>query len=270
MDNPVSKTAWYCTGVRARDARSADPLVGDTWAERFLDDEGQAVSRGFESFTAANGANITRHYLIDQWLQARLQTQPDHRVLLLGAGFDSRAFRLPGGSWIEVDEPAVIARKEHVGPAGSALNPLIRVPVNFAQDSLADKLKPYATPESITVVMEGVMYYLEPAAVQATLAVLGTLFPRHELICDLQTDAFVRRWGKPIIEYIGRLGAHWRFHPADPERFITGLGYRSVERVSIILRAAELKRAAVPPFVVRWFLPALRKGYCLYRFERIA
>jgi methyltransferase (TIGR00027 family) len=268
MSNPVSKTAWYCTGVRMQDARSSNPLVGDTWAERFLDDEGRRVFERFTDLEDANGANIVRHWLIDQWLKARLAAQPDHRIILVGAGFDSRALRLKGGRWLEVDEPAVIERKEAVAPAGASPNPLTRIAIAFARESLADKLAPHATDGPVTVVMEGVTYYLDASAIALTAKTLGVLFPRHELICDLQTDVFVQRWGKRIIARIATLGARWRFHPSDPVAAIEALGYERRDCLSIALRAAELKRVRVPAFVIRYLLPSLRDGYRLCSFVR--
>lgn len=268
MSNPVSRTAWYCTGVRMQDARSSDPLVGDIWAERFLDDEGRRVFERFIDLADANGANIVRHWLIDRWLQARLAAQPDHRIILLGAGFDSRALRLEGGRWIEVDEPAMIERKEAVAPAGASSNPLVRIAIDFAEESLADKLAPHATDGPVTVVMEGVTYYLDASAIALTAKTLGVLFPRHELICDLQSDAFVQRWGKRIIARIAMLGARWRFHPDDPVAAIEALGYERRECLSIVLRAAELKRVRAPAFVIRYLLPSLRDGYRLCAFVR--
>jgi O-methyltransferase involved in polyketide biosynthesis len=260
MSNPVSRTAWYCTGVRMQDARSAHPLVGDTWAERFLDEEGRSVFARFADLAAPNGANIVRHWLIDQWLK--------DRIVLIGAGFDSRALRLPGGRWIEADEAPVIERKERIAPAQASPNHLVRVAIDFARESLAGKLAPHATAAPVTVVMEGVTYYLEASAIAANAKAFAGLFPRHELICDLQSNVFVERWGRRIIERIAALGAHWRFHPEDPVAAIEALGYRRRECLSIALRAAELQRIRVPAFVIRHLLPSLRDGYRLCAFER--
>lgn len=268
MANPVSKTAYYCTGVRMLDAESAHPLVGDTWAARFMDDEGRAFFDEFRGFTIPNASNVVRHHLIDELLRSRLADDPRRRIVLLGAGFDARAFRLNGGEWFEVDEAPIIERKNAVAPASQAANPLTRIAIDFAHESVADTLASVATDAPMTIVMEGVLYYLEPSAVDHTLGTLQQLFPRHELVCDLQSDTFVRRWGRPIISKIGEYGAQWRFHPADPAQHITGLGYRLESATSVALRAAELQRIAMPPFVIRSVLPSLRDGYQVCTFRR--
>jgi len=81
-----------------------------------------------------------------------LQKTPRLRVVLLGAGFDTHAFRLTCGRWIEIDEPAL---EESKLPASGAPNRLERIGVDFAQDSIADKLAPWAGESPVTVVMEG-------------------------------------------------------------------------------------------------------------------
>jgi O-methyltransferase involved in polyketide biosynthesis len=50
-----------------------------------------------------------RHRIIDEALRDRFRQRADQRVLLLGAGFDTRAFRLTGGRRLELDQPAVLA-----------------------------------------------------------------------------------------------------------------------------------------------------------------
>jgi methyltransferase (TIGR00027 family) len=267
--NPVSITAYYCTGVRAQDARSANPLVGDAWAERFMDAEGRAFFEQFTSFTIPNASNVVRHHVIDEILRTRLAADPRRRIVLIGAGFDARALRLDGGDWFEVDEAPIVERKDAVAPAAQAPNPLTRIAMDFARESIADRLAAVATDAPTTVVMEGVLYYLEPEAVIDTLRMLSRLFPRHELVCDLQSDAFVRRWGRPIINRIQTFGARWRFHPPDPAGYIEGRGYRLERTTSIPLEAARLGRIGMPAWVIRRLLPSLRDGFRVCVFSRL-
>lgn len=267
MPNPVSKTAYYCTGVRMLDAESPASLLHDTWAARFMGDEGLAVFDRFREFSIANASNVVRHHIIDEIVRARLSANPRQRVVLLGAGFDARAFRLTGGEWFEVDEAPIIERKNAIAAVAEAVNPLTRIAIDFASESVESKLAPLATEASTLVIMEGVLYYLEPDAVATTLGALHRLFPRHELICDLQSDAFVKRWGRPIIRRVGEFGARLRFHPADPIAYIERLGYRLTSATSIAQRSAEMDRIPLPAWVIRWVLPSLRDGFRACTFD---
>ena len=117
--NPVSKTAYYCCGLRAADAARENPICGDTFAHLFMNAEAESVFARFKRFEHANAENVARFRIIDDMLRERLRSRADLSIVLIGAGFDARAFRLAGGRWVEFDEPAVIAAKE-VGVAGLA------------------------------------------------------------------------------------------------------------------------------------------------------
>ena len=268
MSNPVSATAYYCAGVRMLDAQAPDSLLHDEWAERFMGDKGRAVFDQFREFVIPNRSNVVRHYLIDEVLRARLASNPQRGIMLLGAGFDARAFRLTGGQWLEIDEAPIVEHKEAVAPSASAPNPLTRIAIDFAHEKLADSLAGMGTDEPITIVMEGVLYYLDPAELQETLRTLQRLFPRHELVCDLQADKFVNGRGKPIISRIQQLGATYRFHPANPVAHIETLGYRLESATSVVLKAAEMKRINMPAWLIRWFMPSLRDGFRVCVFAR--
>ena len=109
---PVSKTAYYCCGVRTLDAAAERPLCGDRLAERFMTADAWETFDLFRDLPEPNVSNVVRHRMIDDLLTDALGQRADATIILIGAGFDSRAFRLPGGRWIELDEPALIALKE--------------------------------------------------------------------------------------------------------------------------------------------------------------
>jgi methyltransferase (TIGR00027 family) len=264
--DPIAKTAYYCCGVRAADAASPRPICGDQFAQRFMNDEARAVFAGFTTMTAPNASNATRARIIDDWLRQRLLATPGQRVIVLGAGFDTRAFRLAGGRWTEFDQPAIIQRKNEVLPAAEAPNPLERVAIDFARESLADRLAPLAG-EVPVVVLEGVSMYLAQPELRATLATLHRAFPRHTLICDLMTATFRRRWGKPIDQRIRALGGSFADLVDDPAATIASCGYREVERVSMVGRARELGALKIPGFVLATFLRSLRDGFTAHVFE---
>lgn len=265
---PISKTAFYCTGVRALDARQASPIVDDRFAERFLDDEGWRIFAPFRRFTAPNASNAIRHRILDELLRARLATDPSRRVLILGAGFDSRAFRLSGGRWIEVDEPQILAFKEPRLPAADCPNPLRRVAVDFESESLADKLAEMAGLEPTSVVIEGVLMYLDETAIRSLLATLAALFPRLEILCDVMTNEFFARFARPIHRKIRGLGASFRLPERPLAEVFAEEGFLERERHSTLTRAIELG-------VMPWFGRLLhrlsrtfRDGYSIRVFER--
>jgi O-methyltransferase involved in polyketide biosynthesis len=188
-------------------------------------------------------------------------------VILIGAGFDTRAFRLPGGRWVEVDEPQVIAHKDPRLPAGSAPNPLDRVPIDFATERLADKLAPYRGERSVTVVVEGVTMYLTRPQLEQLLSTLGELFAEHTLICDLFSETFIRRFGSRMRQRLTEIGASFGDLFDDPEPIFQAAGYQRSKVISIVREARRLGAIPIPLWMINTFFRSMANGYRIWEWE---
>jgi methyltransferase (TIGR00027 family) len=267
---PISRTAFYCTGVRAVDARSPAPLCGDRYAERFMDDEAWRLFEPFRSFRMPNASNVVRHRMIDELLRARLSEYPRLRVVLIGAGFDSRAFRLAGGRWLEIDEAPLLDFKEARLPVAECPQPLRRIAIDFATDSLAEKLAAFAAEDPgapAVAVVEGVLMYLSEQQIRTLATTLAELFPEVELICDVATQGFIRRFARRLHERIHGLGASFAVLDRPLEEILADCGFEQQASESIPGRAAAL--GAIPflgRLVVR-SLKSLREGYTIRVFR---
>src|SRR5215207_11145099 len=182
---PISKTAFYCCGVRMQDAASANPVCGDVYAKEFMNEDGLRVLEAFRDETSPNATNVVRHRIIDDFLRRELAADPGLCVVTIGAGFDSRPYRLTGGRWIELDEPQIIAYKNERLPIDRSDNALERIPVDFSADSLEEKLSAFGDCRRTVVVIEGVFVYLDEEEITRLFATLRRVFPKHRLICDL-------------------------------------------------------------------------------------
>ena len=203
-------------------------------------------------------------------LRRELEEDRGRRVVVIGSGFDSRPFRLDGGRWVELDEPALLRRKEARLPVSEAPNERVRVPIRFAEDSLDEKLRPFATDDRAVVVLEGVIGYLGDPQRRALLTTLGRLFPRHRLICDLLTRTFLRRYGRKFVRILEGLGAPFASSDDAPEALFAELGYDVREHVSVVHRAVELGARGAPPAFAPRLLPSLREGYQVWLFDHAA
>ena len=269
--NPISRTAFYCTGVRAVDARMPAPLCGDRYAERFMDDEAWRLFAPFRRFKAPNGSNVVRHRMIDDWLRARLIARPQLRVALIGAGFDARAYRLAGGRWIEIDEAPLLAFKEARLPAAKCPNPLQRIAIDFATESLAGKLAPFAAQDRespAVAVVEGVLMYLSETQIRNLAATLRDLFPDLEIVCDVATKLFFERYGRRLHARIRDLGTSFTLPDRPLEAILADEGFVQSSSESIPGRAADLEAMPLPARLAVRLLPSLRDGYTIRVFGR--
>ncbi|HYV10048.1 MAG TPA: class I SAM-dependent methyltransferase [Pyrinomonadaceae bacterium] len=264
---PISKTAFYCCGVRMQDAEREQPVCGDTYARVFMDEEGLQILRVFKDETRPNMSNVGRHRLIDDLLRDELAENPNLTVVIIGAGFDTRAFRLKGGTWVELDEPQVISYKEERLPAATSENELHRIAIDFAAESLEQKLASLAGRSPVTVVIEGVLMYLEEAAIDQLLQTLRRVFPQHRLICDLMTRDFFETTASSMHEKFTGMGATFKFTADNPEDVFVKNGYRQLENLPIIEKSVLLDAGEMPAEVWQTIQPTLPQGYSIYVFQ---
>ena len=264
---PVSKTAFYCGAIRAWDAESPQPVLGDQYARLFITDEIGELMEPYRAERYPNAGNIVRPRVIDDLLREDLARNPNRLMVLIGACFDSRAFRLPGGRWVEVDEEAVFVHKEPRLPAASAPNPLVRIPIDFATESLADKLAPYRGESDVTVVVEGVTMYLTQLQTSAMVRAITATFPRHTLLCDLVTAGFMKRYGASIQARLGQLGARFGELVERPEAEFLKAGYRPVKQWSLLRAVRDYNAAPIPWIVLVTLLRPGLKGSQVWRFD---
>jgi methyltransferase (TIGR00027 family) len=250
-----------------QDAELPKPVCGDVYAKVFMSPEGSRILDTFKAETGPNTSNVARHRIIDDFLRQELTANPNLCVIIIGAGFDTRAFRLTGGVWVELDEPQVIVYKEELLPASDSKNELHRIPIDFSTDLLDEKLSPFSNRAPVVVVIEGVFMYLEQGTIDRLLRTLRRLFPHHKLICDLMTREFFEKYGKTIHEKLILMGATIKFTVDNPEEIFLKNDYRFVDKIPIVEKSVRFKLPTVPNLAWKVFARFLPHGYSIYVFS---
>ena len=185
-----------------------------------------------------------RHRYIDEQLAARLDDDAA-QLLLLGAGYDSRAHRfaeqLAGRPVFEVDLAPISRRKAKVVDRHRDELPevdLRRVEIDFETQTLADVLLPAGFQRGATtfVVWEGVSMYLTRAAVKGTLAALHELCGSGSRLCmdvwhlvdDPGPLGTIRRSAPGALSLIGE-AVTFGIHPEEVGFFLERHGWTLVD-----------------------------------------
>ncbi|HVW85101.1 MAG TPA: class I SAM-dependent methyltransferase, partial [Bryobacteraceae bacterium] len=117
----VSDTALMVAACRAMETVRPDGLVRDPFAASLADDKGMAIAKSSSGMEWMSFAIGIRSRFIDDLLTSELERGEIETVLNLGAGLDTRPWRmdLPSGlRWIEADYPDMIAyKRERLGDA---------------------------------------------------------------------------------------------------------------------------------------------------------
>jgi methyltransferase (TIGR00027 family) len=248
------------------DAEAPYPICGDQYAARFMDERGLEIFRRFSSESRPNAGNVARHRYIDDLLRGDVEHDARQQIVLIGCGFDSRAFRLNGGTWYELDEPQLISYKNERLPAEQAPNPLVRIPIDFGADSLSEKLSTVPRNVPTVFVIEGVTMYVTAESLRSTLEVIRELFPAARVIADLMSRAFINRYGASIKHIIEQLGA--QMIPGDaPALPFQQAGYHEVSSASVVGLSVRYRAlGAVRGAFMRLTAPRMFSGYTVRVF----
>lgn len=177
-------------------------------------------------------------------------------VVNLGAGFDTRAYRIPKLTHVpvwEVDLPANIdAKTARLQKIFGEIPPHVRlVPIDFDRENLASTLASRGCPaHSITFfIWEGVTQYLTEEGARATLKFLGEAPPGSQLVFTYTPKDFIdgeNRYGQDHLyrKMVGRTPIwHFGIAPTEVEALLGEFGWRTVEHLGY----DELHRRYVQP-----------------------
>ncbi len=269
IQQSISNTAYYCCGARYDDAKSDDPVCDDQFAKFFMDKKGLDIYKQFDLNKLRNGkiANATRHRIIDDILSDTLMQNQETVIILIGAGYDSRAFRISGGTWVEIDDPNLIDLKNKLLPVTQCKNAIKRIPYDYRSESLKEKLPKIADSQKVVVVVEGVFFYMEDSAIMQFLEALKQAYPDHKLICDLQRLNFFKKYNQPLSEIMISLGSPFKVRSNKPEKTFIERSYSLSKRISILERVIEFGKIKIPMIVFNLLLRRYKYGYSVFIFD---
>lgn len=191
----VSDTALMIAACRALETAREDGLIRDPFAERLAGERGFAIAKTIPILEwMCFGAGI-RAGAMDDLLKEALASEKIETVLNLGAGLDTRPWRLglPAGlRWIEADYPDMLQYK-----AGKLVGEKPRcrfeqVPADLASERDRENLFSRIGPAPALMITEGLLMYLPRDAFMA----IATIPARHASVrcwmLDLTTEAVMR------------------------------------------------------------------------------
>jgi methyltransferase (TIGR00027 family) len=210
-----------------------------------------------QSLRACAEIVVPRTVVIDDAVTGAVQRDGDAQVVLVGAGLDTRPWRLSalsGATVFSVDHPASQADARD---RGTALTPLPRrlvfVPVDLTVQPLDAALALIGHDEATPTVWiwEGVVPYLRRADVAATAAALARRSARGSVLTvNYQTPSVVAALGRRVNGLVARaFGADsptadepWRsaWTPRDMAGLLAGLGFVMEQDVDLLETASRL------------------------------
>ena len=241
---PAQESLFLTLGGRALDSRLPRPFLGDTMADEILTEVGYDLAR-FPALTTKLVDRRSRVFDIavrakthDDLVRRFISDHPDAVVLDLGAGLDTRVFRVdppPTVTWYDIDFPEVIGLRARVVPQRANAH-------NISADLTdPDWLEDVPNSRPAVIVADGLVAFLTQEGFVSLLNRLVRHFPGGELAFNLYTRyaIWAVKHAPGVAAIAGGVLNPGFDDPRQPERWVGGL--ELVDEI-FLTRAPEVAR----------------------------
>jgi len=242
---PIEETLFLTLCGRALDNHLPHPILGDTMAGELVRRLGYDCDR--YHLSASPIINIAhRARKLDQVAQQFITRHPNAVGLDLGAGLDTRAFRIDPPAtvdWYDVDYPEVIAARQQLLPGRAHAH---GIGVDLTDPTWLDAIP---TDRPAVIVADGLMAFLTQEDLISLVNRLISHFPGGELAFNGYTRfaIWAARHYHGTQSVAGLIRSPGFDDPHEPERWSPRL-----QLVREILLTREPEVAEFPP-TLRWF-----------------
>jgi len=252
-NSSASKTALMVCAYRARASKWPKPLFVDPFAEALAGADGEAIAARLDPKFPPMGLWLAlRVAYLDRIVRLAIDELSVRQVVILGAGYDTRAARMPhaGVRFFEVDHPATQAAKPDklASIPGYPLDAATFVSCDFEREDPIDRLAAngLVTTDPAVVIWEGVVMYLTEPAIRATASRLAAgLDPRSLVAFDFVGKKFAAGQSaspsdRETAAYVGELGEPLRHGTDDILPLLYECGFRWVRSLDFNELALEM------------------------------
>jgi methyltransferase (TIGR00027 family) len=220
----ISRTSLFIAGIRAIETEKEDRLFEDPFA---ADLAGEEIMTEIKSWEKENDETIPivviRVSFFDDFLLS--VNSKVQQVVMLGAGMDTRAFRLPlsaDTNFYELDRPEILETKNSFLKDIPPKCNLYAIAANLEENTWIARLlaKGYRTDLPSIWILEGLLYYLQEEEANNLLKTISDLSAKESWIgADLMNQKTLQEpddWAK-----------YWHFGCDNPEKLFAEYGWKA-------------------------------------------
>jgi methyltransferase (TIGR00027 family)/uncharacterized protein (TIGR02246 family) len=234
----VGNTARWIAASRAKESELALPLFIDPYARELAGEAGFELQRHMRAAMGAPGDGpdlylSIRTKFLDEAVVESVRTRKLQQVVILAAGMDTRAFRIPwpsGVKMFEVDRDEIFDHKEAVlaraGASPSCDRHIVRADLGRPW-AAALTAAGFVKSKPAAFLVEGLLMYLEEDEARPLLAAIGEIAAPGSWIAadvvnpEVLTSPYMSRYMTALRE----AGSPWKFGIDDPESFFRQYGW---------------------------------------------
>ncbi|MEM9216455.1 MAG: SAM-dependent methyltransferase [Cyanobacteria bacterium P01_F01_bin.150] len=247
----VADTAFLTAFYRAMESDRPDAHFHDPYARTLAGTRGKQAAQHMPDNHSAAASFAVRTCILDELI---LQTIEDHQVdvvISLGAGLDTRAYRLPlppSIRWIEVDQPQVLTYKKNTLEAFQPVCHYQNISLDLANLAARRTMLRSITTQATRglVITEGLLAYLTADQVAAIAQDLYETAKVQWWLTDLSAPIALQLIQMEVGQSQSHGGVKLQFAPAEGADFFRPYGWQMVEARSTFAEARRLKRSSLP------------------------
>ncbi len=187
--NGLSETLLIPLWARATETGRPNPIVKDDLAVKIVGKMDYDFSKFNRAWKSQVGVAI-RTMLLDSATKGFIDAHPDCVIINLGAGLDTRYFRIDNGGirWYDLDLPEPI----RVRGVFFEESPRYRMIAKSVFD-LSWIKDVHSADLPVLIIAEGILMYFEEARVRDLMNSLVAAFPGAEMLFEMMTPALVKK-----------------------------------------------------------------------------
>ncbi len=197
LGNAVSETALVTLRSRAIESQRPDPLIRDPVGVELLGMLEPRLAGGpcRRILRRRLPRTLTVHIALrgrqyDRFTERFRRQHPDALVVSLGAGFDTRFFRVSDAPWpyVEVDLPDVIAAKRELLAQRASYT---MIGCSVLEDAWLDEVRAMQR-EHVLILAEGLFMYLPRQPVIDLFGKLASSFTSSQIVFEVTSEKYTR------------------------------------------------------------------------------
>ncbi|NEO79379.1 SAM-dependent methyltransferase [Moorena sp. SIO4G3] len=247
----ISDTAFLTAFYRVLESDRPDAHFQDPYARILAGTRGKQVLQQMPQQEAHAPGCIVRTCVMDELIIQSIELEGVDAVLNLGAGLDTRAYRLPLPAsllWIEIDFPTVL---DYKASKLAGIKPgciLKSVPLDVTNSQARQRLFRDIGSETkkVLIVTEGLLVYLNPEQVAALARDLWAQPQFSWWLTDLASHSGLQLIQNSLDQATANGEAKLQFAPAEGTNFFWQLGWETTEFRSLLEEGQRLQRLDLP------------------------
>lgn len=249
----LSESAYLVALYRALESERSDALFQDPWARQLAGGQGQLFQALLGDTKQYADVIAIRTHLIDKLVQERIAHDNIGLVMNLGAGLDTRPYRLnlpPSLIWLDVDLPDILEYKHQTLLGVKPRCILKRIKGNLVDSTFRRSLFSviHQLSKPALVITEGLLGYWTEHQVSKLAAHLSQQDRIGWWILELAAPTVLRGWHMQYSQtlydqYIGNGEPAFKFAPQQGPEFFQTWGWQVAHQYDVLDKLSHLQRA---------------------------